>query len=372
MKLKMFITKIAKSTVKAMIRTVGFGILQFFCKEKTDMDLDTARQLLEQVSPCPEGNTQAKNQMLPCEYDLQIVIPAYNAERYLKECVDSILSQETSYTYKIVLINDGSADSTGAIADSYSFYPNVEVIHQENRGFSGARNRGLERICAKYIAFVDSDDQLAPGAIEALMSAAIKEQAEIVEGGFYRLIGDQLSVSHTYKEKKTVKPLNTLTGFPWGKVWKSDIFLTLKYPEGFWFEDSIFSFLVYPKNYRSVLIPEVVYIYRDNPNGITNTSANFSKSVDTYWITEMLIKECRQQNISFDEAFHEKLMRQVILNAKRTSKLPIDAQKAIFVLTGSLVTESFEKEAISPKYKKLDRALRNGNWGLYRLYCKTH
>ncbi len=83
--------------------------------------------------------------------------------------MDSILSQETQYTYQVILVDDGSTDSTGSIADEYAADPRVQVIHQANKGFSGARNAGFNHIVGEYIAFVASDDILMSGAIEALM-----------------------------------------------------------------------------------------------------------------------------------------------------------------------------------------------------------
>ena len=101
------------------------------------------------------------------KYDVQIIIPVYNVEKYLKECLDSVFNQKTQYKFCVVAINDGSPDNSRKILAEYEKYPNLKIIDQDNKGFSGARNSGLKEIDAEYIMFLDSDDILYDGAIEA-------------------------------------------------------------------------------------------------------------------------------------------------------------------------------------------------------------
>ena len=97
---------------------------------------------------------------------LSIIIPAYNAEAYLPQCLDSILAQEHSGC-EVIVVDDGSTDGTAALLQRY---PDVKVIHQANRGMSTARNRGLDEARGEYILFVDSDDLLTDDAIETLVA----------------------------------------------------------------------------------------------------------------------------------------------------------------------------------------------------------
>ena len=97
---------------------------------------------------------------------LSIIIPAYNAEAYLPQCLDSILAQEHSGC-EVIVVDDGSTDGTAALLQRY---PDVKVIHQANRGMSTARNRGLDEARGEYILFVDSDDLLTDGALETLVA----------------------------------------------------------------------------------------------------------------------------------------------------------------------------------------------------------
>lgn len=104
---------------------------------------------------------------------ISIIIPVYNVERYLRECLDSVLV-DNKFTGQVVCVNDGSTDESAAILEEYSKkYPNVEVYHQENQGQSVARNTGLDYANGKYVLFLDSDDYYRKSAIDYLTKLAI-------------------------------------------------------------------------------------------------------------------------------------------------------------------------------------------------------
>ena len=117
-------------------------------------------------------------------YDVGIIVPVYNAEQHIAECLDSILGQNTDFTFHVIIINDGSTDGSRKILRKYEERPNVTVIDQENKGHSGARNTGLENCFGKYVTFVDADDRLPVNAIEILMKKAVKGDFDIVGGGY--------------------------------------------------------------------------------------------------------------------------------------------------------------------------------------------
>ena len=111
---------------------------------------------------------------------VSVVIPVYNVEAYLRECVDSALNQ-TMEDLEIILVDDGATDSSGAICDEYAEKdPRIRVIHQENGGLSAARNRGLDAATGEYVYFLDSDDYILPHALEKLRKLAEKEGADVV------------------------------------------------------------------------------------------------------------------------------------------------------------------------------------------------
>lgn len=104
---------------------------------------------------------------------LSIIIPVYNSEKYIKRCIDSILSP-TKFNYEIIIVDDGSTDATSELLASYSSLPNVKIFSQINAGVSSARNLGLKHAQGDYIMFVDSDDFLAKGWSDIVRSALVK------------------------------------------------------------------------------------------------------------------------------------------------------------------------------------------------------
>ena len=111
---------------------------------------------------------------------ISVVIPVYNVEAYLRECVDSVLCQ-TMQDFEIILIDDGATDSSGAICDEYGTKDSrIRVIHQPNGGLSAARNTGLDAAIGEYVYFLDSDDYIKPYALEHLLQLAKKENADVV------------------------------------------------------------------------------------------------------------------------------------------------------------------------------------------------
>ena len=115
---------------------------------------------------------------------LSVIVPAYNVENYIKQCVDSILTQ--SFTdFELLLVDDGSKDSTGRICDDYAAKDvRVRVIHKQNGGLVSARKAGIAEAKGEYVAYVDGDDWIAPEMFDNLCAAARKEDADIVISDF--------------------------------------------------------------------------------------------------------------------------------------------------------------------------------------------
>ena len=112
--------------------------------------------------------------------DISVIVPIYNKEQYLEQCIDSILAQ-TKDKLEIVLVDDGSTDASGQIIDRYAdAYPQVVAVHQENRGLAGARTAGFLRAGGKYVGWVDADDYIRPDMYQKLYDLAMNDGADLV------------------------------------------------------------------------------------------------------------------------------------------------------------------------------------------------
>lgn len=126
------------------------------------------------------------------EPKISVVIPVYRAEKYLEKCLETILAQ-TLDSIEIIMVDDGSPDESGKIADEYARrYPQITVIHQENAGQGPARNKGIDLARGEYIGFVDSDDWIFPEMYHKLYEAAKKHNADIAVGGLRTMVGGQV------------------------------------------------------------------------------------------------------------------------------------------------------------------------------------
>lgn len=200
---------------------------------------------------------------------ISIIVPVYNVEAYLVECLDSLLSQ-TGVELEIILVDDGSTDGSLAICQAYAErYRNIKLISQTNQGQSVARNIGLEQAEGEYIFFIDSDDYLTePGALAHALTTLETEQADIVIFS-YRLIYPRKSVDRVFKHEvidgKTAlvyQLTNRILVTVWAKMFRKDILKGCRFPVGKISEDQLFSYLSFKNSCKIVILNQIYYAYR--------------------------------------------------------------------------------------------------------------
>ena len=180
---------------------------------------------------------------------IDVIIPVYNVESYVSECIDSILNQ-TFNNYRIILVDDGSTDNSGEICDKYSEqFEKITVIHQENQGLSGARNTGLNNSLSEYIMFIDSDDWIEYKTLEILYNAIIEEHSDIVCCKTiyeYGIIPTSVDLdfgkycTYSYNQKEAFRELfsrRNVSVASWGKLFRRKIFEKIRFPYGEIHED---------------------------------------------------------------------------------------------------------------------------------------
>ena len=320
-----------------------------------DMSLAEAEEILRDFYPQRPPIFNQKVNYNP-KYDLMIIVPVYNTEDYLKDCIESLLKQDTKYSYKIVFVDDGSTDHSRVILDNFIENEKVDIIHKQNGGIAGARNVALKNICGRYIMFVDSDDLLAANAVELLMNAALSKKADIVEGAYVEFSG----IRPVRNEKKNEQA----SGYPWGKVIRSDKMINLCFPEGYQYEDTIISTLLMPSCNTVCTIPYTIYYYRKNDRSVTAMLNSKKESVDTFYITLYCFREAKDRGYKISV---EDYLCQVRLNWLRTQALPLEIKKAIFICEIDILSRFFDEGIVhvSGAMKKLEKVLKKHNFIAY-------
>lgn len=239
---------------------------------------------------------------------ISVIVPVYNTEKYLKQCIDSILAQ-TYRGFELVFVNDGSTDNSLQVLESYRD-PRIRIINQENMGLSAARNKGLEVCNGEYVIFIDSDDYVHPLFLENMIGILRMSKADIVQCKLNLFSGDKKPIRVTSKPMRTTiyapyareippEPLNVKIdkkNIPYktyttqkekfelfksnpvegvvqiNKMFRKEVFRNIRYPLGLLHEDE---YVIYDELHNAnkiVTIDEPLYYYRVKREGsITST-----------------------------------------------------------------------------------------------------
>ena len=211
---------------------------------------------------------------------VSVIIPVYNVEKYLRACVDSVIGQ-TYPDLQIILVDDGSTDASGQICDEYAGKDSrIQVVHKENGGLSDARNAGIPLTEGDFVLYLDSDDYLAPNAIEALMKMQAESGADIVLGNFFYTYPDHEDTAPVWYRSDTVldnqQAMEALVDgrletFAWGKLIRSEIARKYLFPKGKVFEDHFWTHFVFADAEKVALIAQPLVHYRQRDNSISFT-----------------------------------------------------------------------------------------------------
>ena len=223
--------------------------------------------------------------------EVSIIVPVYQVENYIRQCVDSILAQ-TFTDFELILVDDGSKDQSGKICDEYVLIDErVKVIHQTNSGAATARNSGMNQAVGNYFMFVDSDDYIAPTMLECLHKTILNEKADMVVCNcLYFFESDEK------KDFCTNMKLETLSGMEifynrknernygiwtvvWNKLIKKEIVQKVKFRSGKYYEDEFWANDIYRMDIKVVTIPDCLYYYRQHDDS-TMKKKNIKKNFD--------------------------------------------------------------------------------------------
>lgn len=323
---------------------------------------------------------------------ISIIVPVYNAEKYLKKCIESILEQ-TYTNLEIILINDGSKDTSKIICDEFAKKDDrIVVIHKENEGVGRARNDGLDRATGKYIAFVDSDDYIEKNAIEILYNTLIEKKVDCVKGNYDIITSTgvnqntELKLDKKYEDdeiKEFVYHLlsERVRSFLWLLLIKKEYIKDRFNEELFLYEDVNF-YLSFLGNIRSIYVfSEVIYHYVITENSLSRDTNKMYSKIENLKLANIILKETLSKyDFDSDEnikAFDTRIVNNIInyyyyiyktnknlkeiIESFENNKTEVNFQQML---------ENYDDNILSKKEKMFNKYLINNKYFRFWLLCK--
>ena len=268
---------------------------------------------------------------------VSVIIPVYNAKKYLRNCIESIVSQ-TYHNLEIILVDDGSTDDSKKLVDDYAKSDRrIKVFHQKNMGLSGARNTGIKNATGKYITFIDSDDYIEPDMIKSLYEALIDSQADIAICSFKEIYpnGKTKGFNDNYPKQAfdTEAALANMlqeNGFMVSatmKLFPTNYFKEIKFPIGKLHEDVGTTYKLIMKAKKIIFIPNEYYIYVHHDGSIINQSFDEHK-FDLIELTDQMCNDIDRHYPNLQDITNERrirarfsILRQIPLSHPRTKEI---------------------------------------------------
>lgn len=318
---------------------------------------------------------------------ISIIIPVYNVEKYLNQCLDSVINQ-TYRNLEIILVDDGSTDSSGLICDEYKGKDErITVIHKKNGGLSDARNVGIEICSGRYITFIDSDDYVLEDYVGYLYELLYKYNADMsvcdkVCFKEHEKIKDRKQIIKEESIDKETALLYMMYGSwidvsAWCKLYKKELFDNIRYTPNLLFEDSDIIYKLIDKCNKICVSNKSEYCYRINPNSITNSGFNIKK-MDLITATEGMRKYIAKNYPYMNKAADRRMIWALFstLNQLYKSK-PIDKEienKIINEIRKYDKTVFFDKQSqFRDKVGIMSLRVGKGFYRfMWRLYCKIY
>ncbi|MBR3134492.1 MAG: SP_1767 family glycosyltransferase [Clostridia bacterium] len=288
---------------------------------------------------------------------VSIIVPVYNVERYLVDSIESAVNQ-TYKNIEIILIDDGSKDSSGIICDDYAKKDNrIKVIHQENAGLSGARNTGLSEATGDYIMFLDSDDTFELDACEKLVEYIDETNADYVIGNYANMSEDgkvwdkpifDKSKYHKFKLSITDydQSFYIMNSGVWNKIFRKSFLdeLGILFEDRLPAEDAIFTTYCFIKSKNVYYLPEIVYDYRLRDADSISTSCSIEYFMGINKAYRIIYNNFKNNNhLDYYRYFYAKSVNYMLFRFIDSEKLVdeerikvLDAMKWFYTLGSSL------------------------------------
>ena len=282
---------------------------------------------------------------------VSVVVPVYNVEKYIEKSIESILNQ-TFEEFELIIVDDGSTDSSGKLAEKYASDKRVSVYHKENGGLADARNYGIAKATGEYICFIDSDDWIESDYLEHMYKLAIDNAADVVICDLKRNTGDETIVQPTEAQLVTETGYEAIGNIhssryvqyvvAWNKLYRRSIFDEVQYTAGMIHEDEAIIGHIYCIADKVVRTNRILYNYRIS-NGESIMSKKYSlKRLDIIKAMEMRMDLFKEKGY---KEYYEK-----------------DAHKYM----NKLLLNIIEVQKMEEKHPEVIRELKNKYWVKYR------
>lgn len=245
---------------------------------------------------------------------ISIIVPVYNVEKYLHQCIDSILAQ-TFTNFELILVVDGSPDKSGEICDRYAKLDNrIKVIYKENGGVSSARNIGLEAAKGQYIGFVDGDDFIHHEMYQTLYYHAVKNSSDIVLCDYQKIRENEAPLKKR-KTENSIQHFSNLQAlsqlynnepaksaiwvYPWNKIYKRSLFQGLRYKNGRIYEDEFLAHILLYNSQNITYVNEILYYYFQRTDSYIGSKFSLKKFDRVYALKERVefFKTIKQEDL---------------------------------------------------------------------------
>lgn len=282
---------------------------------------------------------------------VSVVVPVYNVENYIEKCIDSILVQSFK-DFELIIVDDGSTDKSGELAEKYLSDSRVQVLHKENGGLADARNYGIHKAGGEYICFIDSDDWVEPQYIEHMLKIAEENDADVVVCDFKRNTGDEAIVQPQKDEIVLETGEQAIDNIysaryvryvvAWNKLYKRSIFDQVEYTAGMIHEDEAIIGHIYCIAKKVVRTDMVLYNYR-----VSNDSSIMSKK---YSLKRLDILKAMEMRMSL---FNEKGLKKYY-------------EKDSFKYMYKILLNIIEVQKMEEKHPEVIKELKKKYWSKYK------
>lgn len=361
--------------------------IKFFIKKilrrrvKSTMTADEAHKIINEVYPRPESEPKYINPEIDENLDLSIVIPVYNYADVLEDNIKSVLNQKTKYKFEVIFVDDGSTDGAKDILRKYENHQNVKIISQENGGIGAARNTGIDNANGKYLMFVDCDDIVHDDIVETLMSKAYEQDLDmvVVAHNLVKEKGGEVYeiVPNVYPQKNLIGYKNgdeimNMPGLPWAKAYKRELWNNVRFFPGYWYEDTIIQFLIFPQVKSYSYIPKVEYEYKWYENNFSHTQSGSKrvKCIDSYWILIEILSVYEKMGLPNDAKLYTLLIRHLSTYYYTLIKgLDESVVEALYVVACEMLSKYEDSRTDNLPYiiKNAETALENNDIELWKL-----